>query len=314
MNRKRSLTLVLTFLLCVDILNAFGRKTVGTTGAKFLRLGVNARAIAMGEAYTAVSDGSDSVYWNPAGLDRVEGNSISFMHASYLQTIAYDFASYAKRIGDAGTLGVGVQYVNVGSIDETNEFGVNVGQFQPSHMAVSIGWGSRFTRIIEKGGEGFSWGIAGKFIRSRIIETAVAGAADLGVGWHPTEESALSVSVQNIGSNLKFKDESDPLPIVVKVGSSYRIRQRLLLALDADFPRDNDPSGAFGLEYVKPISGEMWLAGRGGFNTTTITEISGLSSLSAGAGFGWRSYSIDFAWVPFGNLGNTYRVSLSAKF
>src|SRR6056297_1782183 len=41
---------------------------VGTFGAQFLKVGVSARATAMGSAYTAVGDNAEAVYWNPAGI------------------------------------------------------------------------------------------------------------------------------------------------------------------------------------------------------------------------------------------------------
>ena len=59
----------------------YGRKSVGTTGAQFLKLSPNARAIGMGEAFSAVTDGSESIYWNPAALGRVGRQAFSLMHA-----------------------------------------------------------------------------------------------------------------------------------------------------------------------------------------------------------------------------------------
>ena len=40
---------------------------VGTAAAQFLQIGAGARSLGMGDAYTAVVEGPDSAYWNPAG-------------------------------------------------------------------------------------------------------------------------------------------------------------------------------------------------------------------------------------------------------
>ena len=40
----------------------------GTAGFQFLKLGVGARPVAMGSAYTAVADDANALFWNPAGL------------------------------------------------------------------------------------------------------------------------------------------------------------------------------------------------------------------------------------------------------
>jgi hypothetical protein len=48
----------------------------GTTGAVALEIPVNPRAIAMGQAFTAVADDSSAVYWNPAGLNQMQGSEL----------------------------------------------------------------------------------------------------------------------------------------------------------------------------------------------------------------------------------------------
>lgn len=314
---KKLLILILFSILGFNtgVLHAFGRRFVGTTSAQFLKLGVNARAIAMGEAYSCVSDGSDSIYWNPAGLDKVEKHSLSLMHAVYLQEIFYDFASYAKRFGKIGALGLSIQYLNAGSIDQTDEFGTNVGTFQPSHTALSIGWAMKLLEFefLEEKNE-FSLGVSAKLIQSRIIETAYAGALDLGMLWSPVEKCWLGIAAQNIGPSFKFKNELDHLPLNFKIGSSYQVSNPFLLALDVNFPRDNDPNMGFGMEYKKKLSQDFSMAGRTGFNTKTTPDISGLSTISAGLGFNFKNNEIDFAWVPFGDLGHTYRISYAKKF
>ena len=57
----------------------FGK--TGTVALQFLKLGVDARAIGMGEAYTAVTDDISSVFWNPAGLAPAFQNEIFFSHS-----------------------------------------------------------------------------------------------------------------------------------------------------------------------------------------------------------------------------------------
>ena len=291
--------------------SAFNRESVGTSGAKFLQLGVNARAIAMGEAYSAVSDGSDSLHWNPARLALVKGRALSFMHSVYLQSIFYDYGSYAQHLGSAGTLGVSAQYLSGSSIDQTDAQGSKTGTFKPSDMALSVGWAKE---VAEFGDEGkILLGLSAKFVESKIIQTATSEAVDLGVSLNPLKRTWLSFVIQNLGSSQKFNQTSDPLPLNFKLGSSYRLSESLLLAADMNAPRDNDPSVSLGGEYRKSIAPGMWLAGRTGFNSRTTSDIGGMSSLSLGTGFGWQDYGLDFAWVPFGGLGHAYRVSLAVK-
>lgn len=306
------LTLLTTYLLpLTSDLMAYSRKSVGTSGAQFLKLGTNARAIGMGEAYSSVTDGSESIYWNPAGLSRVDRRSFSLMHAIYLQQIVYDFASYAQRFGELGVLCLGVQYLNAGTIDRTDRLGSSAGTYNPYDLAVSIGWSRLFHDI---GGEDFMFGISGKYIRSQVIESAAAGAVDTGLLWTPDEKYYFSLSMHNMGTSLKFRKESDGLPFRLTVGSSYKFFESLLLSADINFPNDNHIYAAFGTEYRKSISKNFWLAGRAGYNTKKLQDLPGYSSFAVGSGIGWKNYSLDLSWQPFGLLGNSYLISLSGKF
>mgnify|MGYP000695815015 FL=1 len=44
----------------------------GTTAAQFLKIGVDARATAMGNAFTAMEGDVSSIFWNAAGLANVK--------------------------------------------------------------------------------------------------------------------------------------------------------------------------------------------------------------------------------------------------
>jgi hypothetical protein len=69
-----------------------------------------------------------------------------------------------------------------------------------------------------------------------------------------------------------------------------------------------------GAEYRKQIADQFWLSGRTGFNSRTTPDLNGLNSVSAGMGLSWRQYGFDFAWVPFGVLGNTFRYAATMRF
>ena len=58
----------------------------------------------------------------------------------------------------------------------------------------------------------------------------------------------------------------------------------------------------------------MVFSGRAGYNSRTFGSVSGFSGISFGAGFGFGRFDVDYALVPFGDLGQTHRISLSGKF
>ena len=164
-------------------------------------------------------------------------------------------------------------------------------------------------------------------------ETANSIATDLGSLYRfGSMPLSLGLSVQNLGSQSKFKSESDPLPLTINLGSSYRLGQDwmisgvqggnadllkkgLLLSLDGHFPRDNDASMRLGMEFTHGWSENVAASVRGGYQSGRSRQIdSSLSGVSAGAGINYRFFSFDFAWEPFGNLGNTFRYSVKLRF
>ncbi|HQV76516.1 MAG TPA: hypothetical protein PLE78_13565, partial [Flavobacteriales bacterium] len=73
---------------------------------EFLAVGVGARALGMGNAFTAVTNDVTSGYWNPAGLLGVKGDlQIGAMHSEYFAGIAkYDYIGVAKPIDSLSTI------------------------------------------------------------------------------------------------------------------------------------------------------------------------------------------------------------------
>lgn len=64
--------------------------------ASFLLIGVGARPLGMGGAFTALADESSTIYWNPAGLSLLKKREISGMYGSLFKDTSYSFVSYAQ--------------------------------------------------------------------------------------------------------------------------------------------------------------------------------------------------------------------------
>ena len=68
-----------------------------------------------------------------------------------------------------------------------------------------------------------------------------------------------------------------------------------------------------GVEYSKELNFDTYTSIRFGYNTKT-KDISGLQGFTAGIGFKYFEYDFDYAYVPFGDLGQTHIISFSLKF
>ncbi|MCX5785180.1 MAG: PorV/PorQ family protein [Elusimicrobia bacterium] len=285
---------------------AFNSDAKGTSGAQFLKLGAGARAVGMGEAYCAVANDASGIYWNPAGLARIEYFSFTMTHASLFGKMNNEFAAFARSFRNIGTFGMSVQYLSAGTIPQTDSSGFETGQdMKPADTAVSLAYAFDVN--------GVKAGIAGKYIHSRLTRTASTLTGDFGA-LSPAllnRKLRLAFIAQNVGGSLKFDRESDALPLNIKLGSSFSVTRKFLAAFDVNFPRDNKPYAGLGAEYITFFGDDLKLAGRLGFNSRTLGGISGLTGLSAGVGIIFRRAALDYAFLPFGALGCTHRISIT---
>ena len=300
--------------VCVSFVSAgiFSKDAIGTTGGQFLELPVGARGVAMGSAQGAAAEDASAIYYNPANLAGLRGINVTFMHAIYFQDISYDFAAFAKQTQDHGAIAFGLQYLSMGSLDKVDNTGNPTGDsMAPRDLALSIANARKF--------ENLEYGFAIKYISSRLNESANAYAIDGGVRWS-AEPIAFSASIANLGSGLKFRKETAPLPTTVRLGSSYKIIPQLRdkiwsFALDVVLSKGAAAAVCAGAEYKVDIKELMKIAGRMGYNTrVSAGGLGGASGFSAGIGFDINRFFMDYAFTPFGDLGNSHRISLSMKF
>lgn len=301
----------------------------GTTSAAFLKLGVGARATALAGAFTGVPDDPYSIYWNPAGLASLEGEkNAGFFHNDHFQGLKQEFALYTapasgltffKTPPRSGIWGLGLDYFytpkdmerrsGANESDPLSPISQPEGKFGAYDLAFSAGYGW-------KPENGLSLGVSVKAIRQSIdTKTAASAALDLGVmkeyRWLGRDFTA-GFSAQNIGPGIKFISRRYDLPLVFKSGISARpFGPAALLAFEADKPIDNHPSFALGVEHRLMAR----LALRAGYRYRhTGNELGPWSGFSSGAGISFGRFGFDYSFSPFGELGNSHRFSLNARF
>lgn len=276
----------------------------GTSALQSLKSDAGARAAGMGGAFTAIADNPSALFWNPAGIDNIDQHTASFMHTSGLEGITYDGAAYVAPLANMH-VGAAIQHVSYGSMDELDSVGVRTGSFSPVDDVVMISAARTFGM--------FQAGAAVKYISSKITATATAYAADAGVLMPLLNRRVhLGLSIQNVGTQVTYIQESASLPMIVRGGVSARVLPSLLLALDGAKANDSDLRLSAGVEYTRAL-GIVTVANRVGY-TDAAKDTGGTNGFTLGAGVDVNGYVIDYAFVPYGKLGATHRVELSLRF
>lgn len=265
----------------------------GTTTASFLKIGVGARAAAMGEAFTALASDGTSLYWNPAGLTQLKTKEISATYNSWFEEIKQGYLSLTFPSA-RGTMGLGTNYVDMGKLEGRDVEGNPTGDFTASDIHIFVG----YARKLKKS----SWGLTVGWLQDVIKEDKKnTFLTNIGFLYPVSDRFTLGVVAQNIGSKLG----SDPLPLTFKVGAATNLKA-LTLAVDIAKPQDN--------EIYYGLGAEWWLrnalALRIGYKTNQDIG----KGITAGIGLKIGKTSIDYAYVPYGDLGVTQRISLAIKF
>lgn len=311
-----------------------GKSKVGTTAYPFLKIGVGAKALSMGGAFVGLANDESAIFYNPAGLVGLQTRALSASYLNYVADIQSGSVMFVRPRGTTQTeedqysynedeetpvydsksaLAFAITYLSYGTIDETNSSGQVIGDFSGSDMAFTMGYANKVSRRI-------SLGANVKFIYQKVDEFSSQGlAADLGALYRLSDgRTSVGVSASNLGVQLSglSEEHKDPLPILLRVGLSHRLREiPITVSGEGVMPSDNDIYGAFGLEF-QPNLPIALRAGYSSFgsNYKTDGDKDNTAGFSFGAGFLFPKIRIDYAFLPYADLGSLHRVNLAYRW
>ncbi|MBI4551981.1 MAG: PorV/PorQ family protein [Candidatus Latescibacteria bacterium] len=256
----------------------------GGSGA-FLRLGLGTRALGLGGAYTAVADDGAAVYWNPAGVARIQRHWAEMMYRRMGLDRRQFVLAYTQGLEPGG--GVGFAWVNVGvdGIDGRDLNGQPTGMLTDSENAVFFSFSPQFSRRI-------SAGLSMKFLYNRLAgQTAKGFGGDIGVLVRPVEPLSLGLQFRDIGTRITWNtaglfDQNvrrrETFPRSLTVGASYRAFQnRVLIATDVEKAQRRETAFRAGAEVGLPggviartgLNDGQWAAGAGFITAVKSTRI-----------------------------------------
>lgn len=301
-------TCVFNYLLINCVYAFCSKKDRGTAGAQFLKIGAGARAASMAEAFSGVADDVSAIYWNPAGLAaNLEEPSFEAMYLKWFQAMNYQFVAFVYPT-NIGTFGLALNGFDVNDIERREEDTAEpISEFGAIDMVYTLSYSKK---IMTELSTGFNL----KFIQQEIDdENASTFATDISIYYKtPVEKLTVGLVLQNFGNKIKFVDKPDPLPLNVKLGFGYRLfSDKLTFGLDIITPSDNQIYTSVGCEFTSKIISDLSGSIRAGYKTGM--ETGELQGLATGAGIGFRNFNFNFAWVPYGDLGNTFRYSLLVR-
>lgn len=206
------------FSLLLAVLPATALAQEYASAFNTLRLPASSHAAALGgQNVTLIEDEPTAGWYNPALYANVSDLSAGLNFMTYAAGSTWMGAHFVKAFGERHTMAVGVQYMNYGKMDETDEAGNTLGQFSAKDIVIGAGYSYLLS-------DRWTGGANLKMMVSNLADyTALAAAIDVGVNYYDDENDlSVSASLQNIGTQLKAYHDGQRthLPFTLALGFS----------------------------------------------------------------------------------------------
>lgn len=274
----------------------------GNTGLAFLKLGAGARSIAMGEAFSSISDDATAVIYNPARLNFGQNNNVTIMHSSSVQDLSTEFIA-AKFKVKRFAFGFGLMKTSIDGIEVRERPGAPLDKFTAQNLSA----GMSVSYMIN---DNLSIGATSKFLYEKIyIDDASGLAFDFGT-CYSKDNLSFSFVVANLGSMNELRTQSTKLPSSARFGGGYNFKKdnfTFLVSLDGYKIFDG---GSFHIHTGGEIGYKDFVFFRLGYQSNYENR-----NLTTGIGFKYKSMLLDYAFVPYTNdFGTSNNFSLGFTF
>lgn len=242
----RYICFIITIVILIFIVNyCIAEKESGGQGCAFLQIPIGARPAGLGNAFTAVADDINAVYFNPAGLCQIQNDMLGGMYNFMSMDRAHYQAVLIKQIKGNG-LALSFNRFGVSEIDGRDSEGYPTGKFDDSEISLKLAYGRKLLPFFGIGG-------GAKYIIQSLDDAKGSGFAfDAGVLFllFQSKNSLIKSlriggSFNNIGGKMTWNTESeqeDKIPITVRVGSAIDFNLanlNVLATVDVSQTEDN---------------------------------------------------------------------------
>lgn len=301
---RRALLLSVIAGLAIVPLPAEIHSRAGSTAMAFLKIGAGARYAALGDAGAALADDAFAGYWNPARLSQMSGrHSIGLQHNVWIAGTAVDEIYYAFKWG-RHRFGFSSRLLMTDDIPLRGEIPTEepVAYFKAYDFFAGASYAFVPNRYL-------AVGLSYRRLYEKIyLDAAYGHSLQAGLEVNLIQpDISFSATADNIGTRINYGPYYYKQPTTFNLGSywhlplNYRQLKPSLAAVAAK-PVDDRWQLRLGAEVVW----RRMLALRLGYKAGHSTE-----GFGGGMGLAYKSYSIDYAFVPHRyDLGTSHRLSL----
>jgi len=322
--------------------------------AEFLKIGVGARALGMGEAYVAVADDPSAAYWNPAGLVFVQTREVQAMHAEQFgQIVNHDFLTYthplepgrdaAPAVGvtlirssiddipvlDASNGGGVLQDVGRDGVPGTNDDGEGDGILGPGEYVLvdegavqyrsntDLAFLLTYARPLSSR---VFLGVNAKLVRQKLIDNSNFGiGADLGLLWTPRTWLSVGLRVADVTTTQLSWDTGKRETVAPSTRLGVAVmrdvpRLRGVVTLAADANTTYEGPVGSQVEFGR-VATDFYVGAEYWYKRALGLRLGDArGQFAGGAGIRWARFGVDYAFVGHTDLDTTHRISAQVGF
>lgn len=326
MIQKSFQILAVVVVACLLVSNAAiagGGNRAGTSSGSQLLIPAGARYVAMGGAAAPISQGVESIWWNPAGLAHLPGQANAmFSYMPWIADIGVSYGAVGLDAGGLGKFGLSMKALNIGEIAITTaDMPDGTGEsFAPTYFTAGVSWAKQLTDQV-------SFGATAVLISESLPRASATGVAfDAGIQYNNmggVEGLMLGVVVKNLGpslqydgpglyrvasdansakatSNLKIEAAAFELPSQIEIGLAYQTQLGDMAALTASYIFQNNnftyDDNKIGAEIA--INEMAFIRGGYSLGLDVEEDYDYITGPTFGAGVHLKSGGLDF-WIDY---------------
>jgi hypothetical protein len=227
-----------------------------TTALPFMAITPDSRAGGMGDAGTALSTTSTSVYWNTSMISFAkEKSELSLSYTPWLRQLTNDihlsYLAFYYKVNRLHSIGGALRFFSLGEITFTDASGNVIRDDKPSEFEITGAYAFRLS-------DRLSIGLNGKFAYSNLTggltvggvntKAGIVGATDLSFTYFNEDAKigktkgsyTFATTINNIGNKVSYSELSqrDFIPMNLKIGNAFK----------ADFDKYNSVTFALDLQ------------------------------------------------------------------
>lgn len=316
-------------LLWAQIFPNLGGQRAGISTFQFLKIGVGARAVGMGESFVAVANDASALFWNPAGLAQTKENQVLASHTEYVADIKHEYLGVTYHLDETDVVGVSFTSLHMEDMEvttETQPYGTGE-YFSYGDVGMGVSYARKMT-------DQFSFGATVRYVEETLDMLKMRSVmVDLGTYyWTGIGSSRFAVAISNFGADVAPKGtvthldgsttssfQSFSLPTVFKLGIAFEPYEneehRVTTSIQLNHPNDNAENVRVGAEYgwrntfflragLKRTIGQR-LLGEDETSEETFTAGVGVRLTTA-----MSTICADYAFSDYSRLGSIHRITL----